>query len=178
MAPSCKEFAGRGPLRPYAIRMSPRLCRVRAGSRRGAPGWGRARGALVVVLGALLVAVCRPSRVRVDGPSMGPALRDGDRLLVCRGWAAALARPGEVVVVARPGGGEAVKRLAAAPGDVADVPGGPVRLAPGEIAVAGDDPAWSTDSRRWGPLPVGALRGRALGVYHPPERVRWGTLRA
>ncbi|MFO8075955.1 MAG: S24/S26 family peptidase [Actinomycetota bacterium] len=152
------------------------LCRLPAGPRRG--GAARALAALLVVGGLLLVAFCRPARLRVRGPSMAPALADGDGLLVCRGWLAARARPGEVVVVARPGGGEAVKRLVGRSGAVVDAAGGPLRLAPGEIAVAGDDPARSTDSRRWGPLPAGALRGRALGVYDPPERVRWGpTLR-
>lgn len=164
-------------MRPYAIRMHLRLCRVPGGPRRTGSSRWRGRGVLAVLLAAVLLpaAACRPSRVRVRGPSMAPALVDGDRLLVCRGWHASRARPGEVVVVARPGGGEAVKRLVGGPGDVVDAAGGPLRLAAGEIAVAGDDPARSTDSRRWGPLPAGALRGRALGVYHPPERVRWGA---
>lgn len=111
------------------------------------------------------------TRVRVTGRSMRPTLAPGDRLLVRR-------RPtrvqvGDLVVVRMPDGIEAVKRLAGVEGDeVALGVRGRVRLGAGEVAVLGDDPAASTDSRRWGPLPSGAVRGRVVARYAPRERAR------
>jgi nickel-type superoxide dismutase maturation protease len=85
----------------------------------------------------------------VRGPSMVPALRDGQRVLV---W---LARPrrtpavGRVVLVELPGGPLAIKRLAAIGAD-------------GRVEVSGDNPYGSTDSRQLGPLPAAAIRGVVL----------------
>ena len=87
-------------------------------------------------------------RVLVRGPSMAPALRDGDQLLVSFGKRPA-SRPGAVVVVALPGTQLAVKRL--------------VRVdEAGRVWVEGDNPFGSTDSRTLGALPPEALRGRVL----------------
>jgi nickel-type superoxide dismutase maturation protease len=74
----------------------------------------------------------------VEGPSMVPALRPGDALLVRR---TDRIRPGQVVVVRFPGvPGLAVKRA--------------VRAVPGGWWVVGDNPAGSTDSRQLGPATV------------------------
>lgn len=130
--------------------------------------------ALVALL-APAVALLKLTRVTVTGESMRPTLEPGDRLLVSRGRSA---QRGDVVVVREPGGLEVVKRLAGRSGDVVDLGQGPVRLGAGEVAVLGDRRQASTDSRRWGPLPAGAVRGRLLAVYHPPERARVWRRRA
>ena len=96
---------------------------------------------------------------------MAPRLRPGD-------WAIATApgrlRPGDVVVVRHPGrhGMEMVKRIAAGPGD--EVAGHV--LGHHEWFVAGDNPAWSTDSRTFGPVSRAAIVGRIRCVYWPPGR--------
>jgi nickel-type superoxide dismutase maturation protease len=98
--------------------------------------------------------VANRSLVVVRGSSMEPALWPGDRLVTVpahRWWL----RPGQVVVVAAPDvpGHLVVKRLHA--------------LGPGTADVRGDAPDRSTDSRRWGPLPLGAVR--RVGVARWPD---------
>jgi SOS-response transcriptional repressor LexA len=76
--------------------------------------------------------------VLVRGPSMVPALRDGDALLVRR---TGTVHPGQVVVVSFPDvPGLSVKRA--------------VRPAGGGWWVEGDNPYGSTDSRELGPARV------------------------
>jgi len=96
--------------------------------------------------------------VLVRGPSMAPALRHGDQLLVLFGNRRA--RPGTVVVVALPDAPLAVKRL--------------VRVdEAGRVWVEGDNPFGSTDSRTLGALPPESLRGRVLMRLWPrPGYVR------
>jgi nickel-type superoxide dismutase maturation protease len=97
-------------------------------------------------------------RVLVRGPSMAPALRHGDQLLVL--FSRRPATIGEVVVVALPDGTLAVKRL--------------VRLdGAGRVWVEGDNPSGSTDSRTLGALPPEAVRGRVvLRLWPRPGYVR------
>src|SRR3954463_10673767 len=90
----------------------------------------------------------------VRGPSMVPALRDGDALLVRR---TARIRPGQVVVVRFPGvPGLSVKRA--------------VRPAGDGWWVLGDNPYGSTDSRTLGPADVPAVVRRRLWPH--PGRLR------
>ena len=86
---------------------------------------------------------------------MRPALLAGDRLLVVRPWRL---RPGDVAAVADPRQPSRlmVKRVVAV-----DERG---------VTVAGDDPAASTDSRHFGPVPRALVRGRAVYRYAPPAR--------
>ena len=81
-------------------------------------------------------------RVAVRGPSMSPALHDGDVVLVRFG---APVRPGDVVLVRWPGrpGQLSVKRAVHAAGE--------------GWWVAGDNPFGSTDSRELGPAEVAAV---------------------
>jgi nickel-type superoxide dismutase maturation protease len=110
-------------------------------------------GALVA-----LVLARRCGRVVVTGSSMQPTLKSGDRLLVIR---AGRPRPGHLVVVPDPRQPDRllVKRAAAVHG--------------GAVTVRGDNPASSTDSRDFGPVPVQMLKGRAVYRYGPPERAGW-----
>lgn len=123
---------------------------------------------MFVMLLAGAAAVVR--RVEVAGPSMEPTLQAGDRLVVQRTARRRRPRRGDVVVAQLPGRGEAVKRVVGVAGDLADLPDGPRRLGAGEVAVAGDRPEWSTDSRQLGALPLGAVVGVAVARYYPPER--------
>ena len=103
----------------------------------------------------------RSRRVRVVDGSMAPALRAGDRLLVdpgaYRGRAPAV---GEIVVLADP---EArvrwlVKRVSA------------VDPTAGTVEVRGDAVDEARDSRRFGPVPIALVVGRAYRRYFPVER--------
>jgi signal peptidase I len=40
-----------------------------------------------------------------------------------------------------------------------------------EYFVLSDDRADTNDSRTWGPLPAACLKGRALLIYWPPNRI-------
>jgi nickel-type superoxide dismutase maturation protease len=86
--------------------------------------------------------------VLVTGPSMAPALRHGDHLLV-RFGRLRTPEPGAVVVVDLPERPRSVKRLVRVEVD-------------GRLWVEGDNPSGSTDSRELGPIPAAALRGRVL----------------
>jgi nickel-type superoxide dismutase maturation protease len=127
----------------------------------------RPHAALAAVLTLATAAAAliwlRLSRYVVRGPSMEPALRDGDRLLVLRGAQRLRApRPGEIVL-ARPralDGREIVKRVAAV-----ERANGGLRL-----TLLGDNPAASTDSRTFGLVSRAEITGRVLLRYWPDER--------
>lgn len=86
---------------------------------------------------------------------MRPALEPGDRLLVVRGRRP---RPGDVVAVVEPreGGRLVVKRVAEVDGS--------------GVTVLGDNAGASTDSRHYGPVAPGSVRGRAVWRYWPESR--------
>jgi signal peptidase I len=111
---------------------------------------------------------------------MRPAIEEGDWLLVdptIRRWP----RRGSIVVIREPGSETlAIKRVAAAPGDR-------VELDEGHL-VLGADEAWllsdaadaellaagvgrPIDSRRYGPVPLECLLGRAWFRYGPLRRI-------
>ncbi len=131
--------------------------------------------------------------MRVSGDSMAPTHPSGSVVLVVRPGLDRLlgtpapARPGDVVVVAAPGGGLTLKRVVAVGPSTIEIAAGrvtvdgepvpapvtgqagssdlpPTRLEPGEVFVLGDDrrPLASRDSRDYGPLPASALRGRVV----------------
>jgi signal peptidase I len=124
--------------------------------------------------------------VIVDGPSMLPTLRHGDRVVVRRVGREAL-RTGQMVVLQRraeSGGwdtaplpvrvlrrdGWYIKRIAAAPGDPVPVEAAAVIGAPagtpvpvGQLVLLGDNAPASTDSRHWGYAPVDRVLGVVVG---------------
>jgi hypothetical protein len=109
-------------------------------------------------------------RVVVRGPSMSPALTDGDVVLVTFG---ARPRPGAVLLVrwpARPGQlsvKRAVRAEAGSGARPAEPPDGPL------WEVRGDNPFGSTDSRQLGPAVVlGVVRCR---LWPHPGRLPAGT---
>lgn len=120
-------------------------------------GAGRRR-AVLVLTGALLVGFLgRRSLVEVAGPSMEPTLWPGDRLVTIPAHPRWLA-VGQVVVLRDPEDPDhrIIKRITAVRGD--------------RVEVRGDDPARSTDGRRWGPVPGRAIRRIAI--------TRWPAVRS
>jgi nickel-type superoxide dismutase maturation protease len=98
--------------------------------------------------------------VEVRGSSMAPALVAADWLLVER-WSYTRRAPrrDEVVLAADPRDSrrELVKRVAAVAG--------------GEVRIAGDNAAASTDSATFGALPSAAVRWRVVARCWPPRRI-------
>jgi signal peptidase I len=139
------------------------------------PGaWAAGAGLAVAILAALGLLLTRRRfvLVTVEGASMEPAYRQGDRVLVRRARLSAVRR-GQVVVVANPAAPPArpspqapawaarrrwmIKRAAAVPGDpvppelaaaLGAVPGTAVPA--GRLVVLGDNGKASVDSRRFG----------------------------
>jgi nickel-type superoxide dismutase maturation protease len=122
---------------------------------------GRTARWAVVVLGAAGAGVAAAfSRVSVSGDSMRPTLEPGDRLLVRRVGGRPRLGPGDLVTVPDPrpesGGRILVKRVGSVDGDT--------------VALVGDNPHASTDSRSFGPVPVSSVLGRVVYRYGPPGR--------
>ena len=110
-------------------------------------------------------------RVAVAEESMAPALRPGDWLVLdptLRRWP----RRGSVVVFREPDSGIlAIKRVAAGPGDRVRLSAGLLHLRRDEAWLLGDNRAISLDSRRYGPVPLDSLAGRAWFRYGPLKRI-------
>ena len=136
----------------------------------------RRRRGLIVLLAAaaasLVVWRTRPFRAVVGGASMEPSLAEGDVVLALEGRTP---RTGDVVVVDHPdrAGFELVKRVAGSPGEVVHLLSNgsrlpePVALGVGEWFVVGDSPGASMDSRSFGPVGPGHLRGVVVFVISP-----------
>jgi len=140
------------------------------------------------------------ARIRVDGLSMVPTLKDGEFVLVNK-LAYKLGQPqqGDVIVFHFPRDPEQdyIKRIIGLPGDFIRIENGQVFVnnvaldepyiaeAPdyqsewsvpeGTLFVLGDNRNNSSDSHRWGPVPMEQVVGKALFVYWPPAD--WGVIR-
>jgi len=165
------------------------------------PRRSRARAWAWLALGlamGVLVATQGLTFMRVEGGSMAPSYPPGTLVLVLRPPLHAVLYPGrgyrqgDVVVVAPPGGGLSLKRVAAVGPAAVALDGGdllvdgqavpapapeadgvtdmaPVEVAAGQVFVLGDDrrPLASRDSRHYGPLPYAAVRGRVVTAWSP-----------
>ena len=98
----------------------------------------------------------RRRRYRVSGPSMEPALFDGDELLVNPRGAV---REGDVVVALHPfqKGLVIVKRVAGVDGD-------------GKVQLSGDNPDESSDSGSLGSFAPDRILGRATSIFSRARR--------
>lgn len=120
--------------------------------------------ALLVVLAATAVVIRaiarRFTRYEVVGPSMLPAYRPGDWLIVDQ-WAYRHRppRPGDLVLAADPRepSRTLLKRVTRVEAD-------------GATWLEGDNPSASTDSRHFGPVAPEELRGRVVCRYWPLRR--------
>jgi signal peptidase I len=121
--------------------------------------------------------------VRVEGHSMEPGLRDGQRVWALRAWCAGAPARGQVWIVDGPGG-PAIKRLLGLPGETVQEQGGDLWIGGARIPepyvarvdasdggpwpcgagylFLGDNRPRSEDGRVWGPLPRAALEGRVV----------------
>jgi signal peptidase I len=147
-------------------------------------------GLALVALGVLARRLARLEPVLVQGDSMRPTLRPGQRVAV-----GPLDRPprrGDLVVLQGPGL-EVVKRVVGLPGErvrlvagrlqvdgvavaepyLAGGAGGDLdlRLGGDQYLVLGDNRAASTDGRDFGPVPAQALTARVRFAYWPPRRL-------
>ncbi|HKN06362.1 MAG TPA: S26 family signal peptidase [Thermoplasmata archaeon] len=115
----------------------------------------------------------RSRRFRVADWSMEPTLVPDDRLYVDPGAYRHRSPVRGDLVVARETESPHrffVKRVGFVSGELA-LPDGP-RVPPGFVYLLGDNLALSRDSRRYGPVPIGSLVGRAYRLYLPAERRR------
>jgi len=123
---------------------------------------------------------------KVEGMSMEPLLHEGDRILVRRCFSPPDVKRGDLVVISAPGGGYAVKRVAAVEGDEIEVFSGELfvnkrsegRIVAGDggvnnlsgrttvkkgcVYLLGDNRSRSLDSRVWGAVPVEKIYGLPL----------------
>jgi nickel-type superoxide dismutase maturation protease len=110
------------------------------------------------IIGAVLARLPL-TRFVVEGASMEPAYRDGDRLLVNRlAYVLRAPGPGDVVVLRDPQqpGRYLLKRVAQAPEGA---------RGPGRFYVLGDNPRESRDSRSFGAVTRAAIVGKAWIRY-------------
>jgi signal peptidase I len=133
------------------------------------------------------------ARIRVDGSSMVPSFHDGDYVIVNRlAYRLGEIERGDVIVFPYPLDPEEdfIKRVIGLPGDRIAVNGGIVYLnglpveedyieepmqasyaevvvPEGYVFVMGDNRNDSDDSRRWGPLSIDAIIGKAVFRYWP-----------
>jgi signal peptidase I len=145
--------------------------------------WFLLGACVTALLTGLAVARRRLAVVTVNGTSMAPSFRPGDRLIVRRGAIDRISI-GTVVVLrmpdhapARPHAGRtparyqrawAMKRVAALAGDVVpaavrDATRGVPVVPDGMVVVLADHPA-GADSRLWGFVPVAEILGPVIGV--------------
>ena len=138
--------------------------------------------------------------VEIEGISMEPTLRPGDRLLARADRDAVLQRDDLVIVLAPDKmGADLIKRLVGLPGDKVEVrnyqlyvngvftpppdgvdahPGTQKAewiLGPDDYFVAGDNRERSDDSVEFGPVSRKSIVGRVFFRYSP--RARWGSVR-
>ncbi len=129
---------------------------------------------------ALVKRARGPWRVVVSETSMTPTIQPDDWLLIDP-TVARWPRRGTIVVFREPAADRlAIKRVAAGPGDRVELDEGHLILGPDEAWLLSDasdavllaaGTGQPVDSRRYGPVPVDALIGRAWFRYGPLGRI-------
>mmetsp|Transcript_31655 Transcript_31655/g.51090 ORF Transcript_31655/g.51090 Transcript_31655/m.51090 type:complete len:160 (+) Transcript_31655:61-540(+) len=136
-------------------------------------GIGLQIGSIAYVFRSYVGQICL-----VDGPSMIPTLNERwDMVLVDCLSPRVLRRPyqvGDVVVSISPCNPRiwVCKRILGMPGDRVYPEGNvPVKVPPGMVWIQGDNSDNSMDSRKYGPVPMALLQGRALVRVWPPSQI-------
>lgn len=159
--------------------------------------WGRLLLDVIETLGLAVVLFLAinfvSARVRVDGFSMVPTLKDGEFVLVSKvNYRFTPVERGDIIVFHFPmdPGQELIKRVIGLPGDVVRVQQGKVSVngqvldepyiaaapayagewtvPPNQLFVLGDNRNDSSDSHSWGFLPFEKVVGKAVVIYWPP----------
>lgn len=81
--------------------------------------------------------------------------------------------PGDYVSVITPGRSDEDLGKDAEEGDWANVKEQMIKVPEGHCWVAGDNLDWSRDSRVFGPLPLGLIRGKVMAVILPVRAWKW-----
>jgi signal peptidase I len=148
---------------------------------------------LVLAIVLFLIINTLTARIRVDGSSMLPSLNHNNYVIINRlAFRLGDVKRGDVVVFEFPHNNDEdyIKRVIALPGDTIGISDGlvyingqpivePYIMAPivtnypevtipqDMVYVMGDNRNDSSDSRRWGPLSVDELIGKAVFIYWP-----------
>ncbi|PWZ45308.1 Mitochondrial inner membrane protease subunit 2 [Zea mays] len=140
--------------------------------------WPIVKGCITGGVFGITIADWSASYVTLHGASMHPTFdpQQAERALVDK---RCLHRyhfsRGDVVVFRSPRDHRelVVKRLIALPGDWIQIPEKQEiqQIPQGRCWVEGDNAATSFDSRSYGPVPMGLLRGRVTHIIWPPHRI-------
>jgi signal peptidase I len=150
--------------------------------------------ALALILFFAIDAVV--ARVYVENISMLPTLHPGEFLLVNKyayNWGGKMTR-GDVVVFHHPPDADYIKRLIGLPGDDVKMEAGKLyingvaikepyiatpasysgewKVPEGMVFALGDNRDQSSDSHKWGYIPISNLVGRAILVYWPLNKIK------
>lgn len=167
-----------------------------AGPRASLRAWIRDVLLSLSIAAVVIVFLCQP--VRVEGTSMLPQLADQQRVFVNKLlYRIDRIQRGDVIVFRCPGDPSRsyIKRVVGLPGETVEIRQGqvvidgrpyaephvperyrdrsteaPMVVPEGEYYVLGDHRITSNDSRTWGTVGEGAISGKAVFAYWPPER--------
>lgn len=171
-------------------------------------GLRRARIAAVVMLAVAIMMVAIVAvrflafeLLNVDGHSMSPNIRHGDRVLVNKlAYRNKLPDRGDIIAFNVEGGRIFIKRVVGLPGDLIEVRNGilyrdgkkiadepyvkfhlkgrrrrsyrPRTIQSGRLFVMGDNRGASVDSKDFGPIPDKSVIGKAILIYFPFRRIK------
>ncbi len=186
---------------PLAADNQPDISPARQQMKRRPPLWREVAETLVLALVTFALLRQAVQNYRVEGPSMEPTLHQGQFLLINKlAYRFGTPQRGDIIVFRYPHDPNRsfIKRLIGLPGDRLEIVDGEVRIngsplvepyleqqgrysyppttiEAAQVFVLGDNRYNSSDSRRWGSLPLSHVTGKALLCYWPPNY--WGILR-
>lgn len=185
---------------PLAADSQPDISAARRQMKRGPPLWREVAETLLLALVAFAFLRMVVQNYRVEGPSMEPTLHQGQFLLVNKlAYRFGSLQRGDIVVFRYPHDPSRsfIKRVIGLPGEQLEIVDGELRIdnsplvelyidqqilypypattiEADDVFVLGDNRNNSSDSRRWGSLPVSHIIGKALFCYWPP--LHWGIV--